>query len=109
MTDTTLTHQWHSSVDVRDALIAANTIDDERQRIAYTVAVIVAAYVGAPFPTTETSAEEAEEFVRTHAEDAMSMPSCDAFGYIVSAPLNERYLLDDFIRMRNGDQADAFA
>lgn len=109
MTDTTLTHQWHSSVDVRDTLIAATTIDDERQQIAYTVAVIVAAYVGAPFPTTETPAEEAEDFVRTHAEDAMSMPSCDAFDYIISAPLNERHMLDDFIRMRNGDQADAFA
>lgn len=109
MTDTTLTHHWHSHVDVRDALTEATTIDDERQQIAYTVAVIVAAYVGAPFPTTETPAEVAEEFVRAHAEEAMSRPSCDAFDYIVSAPLNERYLLDDFMRMRNGDQADAFA
>lgn len=77
----------------------------DRVRISNNVAAIVATYAASPV-VTYSSAEDAEQSVCELAEAA---ESTTVDGVILSAALDMQFLLDDYLRIRRGMQADAFA
>lgn len=77
----------------------------DRVHISNNVAAIVATYAASPV-ITYSSAEDAEQSVCELAEAA---ESTTVDGVILSAALDTQFLLDDYLRIRRGMQADAFA
>ena len=76
----------------------------DRVHISNNVAAIVATYAASPV-ITYSSAEDAEQSVCELAEAAESRT---VDGVILSAALDMQFLLDDYLRIRRGIQADAF-